>query len=210
MANNYERIVWGGGITKKFEFYYGYNYAGEEMIPVRKNKPYKIVYTKDKEELYFDLKNNQIVRYKNLTLFARYKKAKKSLERETYMRPYKVIVTNKMREKGLIGRYFAKFIFDGNIMEISREFGSMETPYYEKVSITWKLNGTKEQILESNTESLKMAERTVEGMRYHLDPLEFYEEEELTHLEKIQEKLSNLKFPPEPSTGGSGGGGTGY
>jgi len=180
------------------------------MIPVRKNKPYKIVYTKDKEELYFDLKNNQIVRYKNLTLFARYKKAKKSLERETYMRPYKVIVTNKMREKGLIGRYFAKFIFDGNIMEISREFGSMETPYYEKVSITWKLNGTKEQILESNTESLKMAERTVEGMRYHLDPLEFYEEEELTHLEKIQEKLSNLKFPPEPSTGGSGGGGTGY
>ena len=104
MANNYERIVWGGGITKKFEFYYGYNYAGEEMIPVRKNKPYKIVYTKDKEELYFDLKNNQIVRYKNLTLFARYKKAKKLLERETYLRPYKVIVTNKMREKGLVSQ----------------------------------------------------------------------------------------------------------
>ena len=205
MANNYERIMWGGGITKKFEFYYGYNYAGEEMIPVRENKPYKIVYTKDKEELYFDLKNNQIVRYKNLTLFARYKKAKKSLKRETYLRPHKVIVTNKMREKGLIRRYFAKFIFDGNIMEISKEFGSMKTPYYEKVSITWKLNGTKEQILESNTESLKMAERTVEGMRYHLDPLEFYEEE-MTPYEEIQEKLGRLKFTPELPTGDSGGG----
>jgi len=193
MANNYERIVWDGGITKKFEFYYGYKYAGEEIIPVRENKAYKIVYTNDKEELYFDLKNNQIVRYKNPTLFAQYKKAKKSLGRERYLKPHEFIVTDKMREKGLVRRYFAKFIFDGDIMEISKQFSSMKTPYYQKILITWKLKGTKEQILESNTKSLRVADGVLEGMRYHLDPLEFYEEE-LTGLEKMQKKLSNLKY----------------
>ena len=53
--------------------------------------------------------------------------------------------------------------------------------------------GTKEQILESNTKSLRVADGVLEGMRYHLDPLEFYEEE-LTGLEKMQKKLSNLKY----------------
>tara|TARA_Y100000310_G_scaffold25917_1_gene24789 strand:- start:11 stop:598 length:588 start_codon:yes stop_codon:yes gene_type:complete len=192
MANNYERIVWDGGITKKFEFYYGYEYASGEIIPVRENRAYKIIYTNDKKELYFDLKNNQIVRYKNPTLFAQYKKAKKSLERETYLKPHEFIVTDKMREKGLVQRYFAKFIFDGTIMEISKQFSSMKIPYYQKILITWKLNGTKEQILESNTKSLRVADGVLEGMRYHLDPLEFYEEE-ITLYEEIEEKLGRLQ-----------------
>ena len=45
-----------------------------------------------------------------------------------------------------------------------------------------------------NEEALEQADNELKGMRYLLDPLEFSKEEKLTKLEKIQQKLSNLKY----------------
>ena len=45
-----------------------------------------------------------------------------------------------------------------------------------------------------NEEELNKAEQKLDGMLNHLSPLEFYEGEELTKHEKIQKKLSNLKY----------------
>ena len=47
-----------------------------------------------------------------------------------------------------------------------------------------------------NKESLELAEKKLHGIQNFLDPLQFYEED-ITLVEKLQKRLSRLKFTPE-------------
>ena len=90
--------------------------------------------------------------------------------------------------------YFAKYYFDETIFEINKQDFNEETNFYQKIGIFWQLQGSQESIKMKNEEALEQADNELKGMRYLLDPLEFSKEEKLTKLEKIQQKLSNLKY----------------
>jgi hypothetical protein len=60
-------------------------------------------------------------------------------------------------------------------------------------------------VRNSNIIELVRADKEFTGIINFLNPLEFYEGEVLTQHEKIQEKLSRLKFPPESTDTSSNG-----
>ena len=175
-----------------FEFLYADN------VPVRKGTPYMIFYTKSKMEIFLTRRWAEIFvknPEKHYTMFGQYIKVNRSNAiRESYLKPYSIELTETMREKNSILRYFAKYKFDETIFEINKQDFHQETNFYEKVIIFWQLQGSQESIKMKNEEALKQADNELKGMRYLLDPLEFSKEEKLTKLEKIQQKLSNLKY----------------
>ena len=63
------------------------------------------------------------------------------------------------------------------------------------MGIKWKLNGSKDEISLRNTEELKTADSTINGISDMLDPLELYEEE-LTPQQLIEKKLNILYHNP--------------
>ena len=168
----------------------------EDRFPLRSGRSYFILYLTDKTEHYIDVLGKILfLKNKYKTMYGRYAKAKGSISRETYLKPYQITVTKKMREKGETIRYFAKYIFDeeGSIFEIKKPDFNKETNFYKKISLLWALKGTREQVRLQNEQRLEMGEDRLSGIRYFLNPLEFYEGEELTKYETIQEKLSRLK-----------------
>jgi hypothetical protein len=203
--NNIESLD-GPFVTEKNQFYYP---EGDKRIMVRPNRFYMVYYTKDKNITFVDsIYGNFIFPVFNKSPFLSYVNAKPGISREIYLKPYKLVLTKQMRKERSINRHFVKYIFDkyDRIFEVS---GIRENiNFYDSTSFRWQINGSKEQILLNNTKSLERAEKDLSGIQNLLNPLEFYEEE-MTPYDEIQEKLGRLKFPPEPSTGGSGGG-TGY
>ena len=200
--------------TKKWEFKY------LDDIPVPEDIPYRILVMKDKTEMYFKMKRlpprgnidfGLVEEYKfaegmlksdpinNITLRSQYiDMAGGKRQREMYIKPYKVVLTKRMKESEFFQRYFAKYKlseFYDKVFEISKQNFGMDTPLYDKVSISWQLKGTKEEILRKNIDSLEKAEEKIWGIRNFLDPLEFYEKE-ISPEEVLQKKLSKLKFIP--------------
>jgi len=217
---NIERVS-GPYASKKFQFIY------TDFFPVRAGKVFYILYTKDKKKRYLDSKFRLIIPMVDRSMFQVYVNIKQDVEREVYLKPYKVIITNRIRKSGNVIRYFAKYILDESqsMFEIKESDFHRQTNFYEKVSLPWVFTGNKEKVEKENESSLQSAEGTMKGIRYFLHPLEFYEEEDLTIYQKVQKKLSNLKFSPEstdassnrpplPPPGGGvtpgGGGGLGY
>jgi hypothetical protein len=195
-----ERIISNiNQIAKKWEFVYRNEYHKDKVqYPVKEGTPYVICYGTDKKEMYLDGKNNILIRLKNHTLFHKYSKAKGSLKREVYLKPHKIIMTQKIRNRGSVGRYFAKYKlseFYDKVFEINKQSFKKETLLYDKVPVSWQLEGTKEEILKKNIESLEKAEEIMWGIRDSLDPLKFYEEE-VNPEEVLQRRLSKLKFIP--------------
>ena len=185
-----ERIS-GPYSTRKFEFIYS------DFYPVKKGVAYYNVYTKDKKKKYLDTKLRLIVPIKDSTSFQVYTNTKQNVKREVYLKPYKVIITNRIRKVGSVVRYFAKSILDESqsIFEIKQPYFNRPTNFYEKVSLPWVFTGNKEKVKKENESSLQIAEGTMKGIRYFLHPLQFYEENEiLTPKEKMQKKTSNLKY----------------
>jgi hypothetical protein len=186
-------------VTNKFEFYYSsYNnenrYSDYEFDYVRAGVTYKIIYTTDKQEIYVDIIRKQpMVKIENPTIFAQYSITNKGI-REKYLKPYTLVLTETMIKQDNIKRFFAKYKLDKHerIFEISKLDYRSETNFYDKLILTWKVNGTKEQILKKNTKSLEIADKTLGGIKDFLDPLEFYEEK-ITPYEEIQEKLGRLQ-----------------
>jgi len=177
-------------VSQDFEFYYV-----DDFHPFKGGRSYKIYYYSDKSEVYTDISGNVLFRVKNPTLFSKYVAAAKGLSRESYLKPYKIVLTKRMKEKDTIIRYFAQYKFDkyDRIFEINKQNFNRESNFYKKIRLVWQLKGSKENILMKNKESLELAEGSLHGIQNFLDPLEFYEEE-LTSLEKMQKKLSNLKY----------------
>jgi len=179
----------------KFTFIYsGDNY------PVREGKIFWVVIDKEKKETFVDFRFNKLVPKKEnaSTFYGRYEKAIGGLNRETYFKPYKVVLTKRMRERDTIDRYFAIYKLDkyGRIFEISKPDYQSKSNFYDKATVTWQLKGSKENILMKNKKSLELAEKSLHGIQNFLDPLQFYEED-ITLVEKLQKRLSRLKFTPE-------------
>ena len=179
----------------KFKFVYEQDY-----YLLREGKSFYRVIDKKKNELFVDDKGKFIIPNKpnESTLYGKYKIAKGSLSRESYLKPYKVVLTKKMKSKDIIIRYFAQYKLDkyDRIFEINKQNFNRKSSFYNKVSFAWQLKGSKEDILMRNKESLELAEKKLHGIQNFLDPLQFYEED-ITLEEKLQKNLSRLKFTPE-------------
>ena len=179
--------------TKKFEFYS--EDEDNNWYPLKEGSVYFILYTKNKIQIFVDpLKKKSYLYKNNQTLFNQYKNAKGSLIRELYLKPYTIVLTDIMRKKDSVIRYFAKSKLDkyDRIFEINKLDYNSEANFYDTVSLIWQLKGSKENILMKNEGSLELAEGPLPGIQNFLDPLEFYEEE-MTPYEEIQEKLGRLQ-----------------
>ena len=183
--------------AEKWEFIYKEDFDENIEFYVKEGTPYVIVYGRDKKEMYLDGKSRVLLRRKNHTLYSEYRKVRGDIKRELYLKPYQVTVTKKMRVKGLITRYFAQYYFDkrDTIFEIKKQDFNKRTQFYKTVSLDWVLTGIKENVRISNIDALDEADKVLSGIKYHLDPLEFYIDDntQKTKLEKVQEKLNRLK-----------------
>ena len=182
--------------SKKFQFYYS------DAFPFPGNRLYRIIYTKDKNQIFVDYMNRKLFPIRNDTLFGKYKKAKGSLKREVYLTSSRILVTKKMRNAGGMVRFFAKSTLKPEeIFEIDELKYDLDTPFYEKVKLMWLLKGSKELVKKINDSFLMDANKRMNGIRDSLDPLEFYKEE-LTPLEELQKRLGtrtpDLIPPPLP------------
>ena len=196
-SDNIERIE-GPFPVRNFLFVYS-----SDFYPVRKGKLFYKIINKKKTELFVDEMGVLIIPYKpnESTLYGKYKIAKGSLSRESYLKPHKIVLTKKMKSKDTIIRYFAQYKLDkyDTIFEINKQNFNRESSFYNKVYFAWQLKGSKENILMKNEETLEAAENSMHGIQNFLDPLEFYEED-ITSVEQLQKKLSRLKFTPESTT----------
>ena len=96
------------GVAKKWEFIYYLDYANDGVkYPLREGKSYSILYGKNKKETYIDGKQNLLIRIKNITMYADYKRIAENFKREGYIKPvtiYPPVSSNFM------SRYFVKYL----------------------------------------------------------------------------------------------------
>ena len=176
--------------ARRWEFIY------TDGFPFRQGKEFYIIYDKDKNQTFVDVKNKIILpKHKNKTLYGKYKKAKESLSREFYYKSHKLVVLKKHRKKGTIKRFFARRNDDVSqrIFEIKEQQFGMDSIFYDKVSLSWKLSGSEENVKLQNTKALKEADKTLPGIEDLLNPLEFYIKEDLTVEEKVKNTLKLLE-----------------
>ena len=176
MLEEFERQE--GGVAKKWEFIYLDAYKSDgSYLYLREGEFYHIIYTKDKREGYLDKNGKSIGRFKNHTLFSKYKQAKGSLIRENYIKPKSPIVTG---EEKSITRYFAKYNLDiGKIIfETDKTNFSLAGSFYDTVFLLWRMKGIKEEVARANRNEILRGDRELSGLSsILLNPLEFYREE---------------------------------
>ena len=117
------------------------------------------------------------------------------VKREIYLKSFTPVITNSIRKKGEFPRGFATYVLDSDksIFEIHPDHAESAN-FYKTVLITWKISGMKEDVKKQNQKQLELADETLEGMRFLLDPLQFYDVvEETDYSIGIQEKLNRLK-----------------
>ena len=179
-------------ISKKREFTYLDEYSAGKFYPLKSGKRYIIHYWKDKTVTYTDSRGNELRRIDNFPIYDQYVNSKDNLEREKYLKPFRLFLTKKMKEQPTVMRYFAKFKFDGGIFEISKDNYSADMTFYDSISLTWQLKGKREHILKVNRQTLKEKEIEMEGIRNFLKPLEFYQKV-LTPNDVVMERLQKLQ-----------------
>ena len=184
-------------VSKKFEFYYAEEFFNGVLYPLKEGRSFSQYYLDTMTEIYTDIRGRFLVRVKNPTLFARYKNAKGTLSRELYLKPFKLELNKKQKEDASVTRAFARQvnIKDGCIFEVNPKSIMQKILFFDVVNIKWKLNGSKDEILLKNTERLKKANKSINGISDFLDPLELYEEE-LTPQQLVEEKLNIIYHNP--------------
>ena len=146
-------------VTNKFEFYYSsYNnensYLNYEFDYVREGVEYMVVYTIFKEEIYVDIiRNEPMVKVENPTIFGQYPINSRGL-REKYLKPHTIVLTETMKKQDNIKRFFAQYKLDkyDRIFEIDKLDFIINSNFYDKLTLTWKLQGSKEDIILYNTQ----------------------------------------------------------
>ena len=168
----------------------------ERVIGPLTSQKHSFVYKTDKSETFVD-ENLKILlpRVKNWkTTYGSYMASNPNQRRENYLKPYKFILTNKMKKNNYVTRYFAKENYFGDeIFEIKKQ-DIGDHAFYKTTTIFWNIKGIREDVKKNNENELIRADRTLKGMRYFLDPLQFYVKEEPTRLETLNDKLSKLKY----------------
>ena len=192
MLSMYERVD-GPYRSRKHEFVY------EDGYPLREGRMFWLVYTKKgKIEMFVDHESIPLFPRdsKNKTNFGTYTESYKgALSRETYLKSFQPTITDEIRSKGEILRGFATYLLDVDkgIFEIDPKLIG-DGSFYRTLTINWKISGIKEEVRKQNQEQLELADETLKGMRFLLDPLEFYDVvEETDYSTGIQEKLNRLK-----------------
>ena len=176
--------------ARRWEFIY------TDGFPFRQGKKFYIIYDKDKNQTFVDVKNKIILpKHKNKTLYGKYKKVVGNLKREFYYKSHKLVVLKKHRKKGTIKRFFVRRNDDTSqrIFEIKEQQFGMDSIFYDKVSLSWKLSGSEEDIKLQNIKALKDADKTLSGIEDLLNPIEFYIKEDLTVKEKVKNTLKLLE-----------------
>ena len=173
--------------SNKWQFVY------PDFFPFPADKLYKIIYTKDKKQIFVDFMGKIIMLVSNNTLFGRYKRLIRNLKREVYLKSSRILISDELRKVGIFNRYFAKYILTDEIFEINKLQFDMDTPFYQKVKLTWIIKGTVENVKIANTIFLQEADKKLNGIRNFLDPLQFYRED-ISPEDELREKLGNLKF----------------
>ena len=173
--------------SNKWQFVY------PDFFPFPADKLYKIIYTKDKKQIFVDFMGKIIMLVSNNTLFGRYKRLIRNLKREVYLKSSRILISDELRNVGIFNRYFAKYILTDEIFEIDKLQFNLDTPFYQKVKLTWIIKGTVENVKIANTIFLQEADKKLNGIRNFLDPLQFYRED-ISPEDELREKLGNLKF----------------
>ena len=120
---------------------HGFMYK-ESRFPVRQGTLFYVIYDTKKDETFMTDMSKKIIPLKNfLTMFGQYKKASGGLIREIYLKPYKIVLTKRMKGKGTIIRYFAQYKLDkyDTIFEINKQNFNRESSFYNKVYFAWQL-----------------------------------------------------------------------
>ena len=172
-----ERVL-GPYVANAHSFVYSDGY------PLRKGSRFYVIYKQSKEQVFVDKKMKILLSRDNdwNTNYGRYVNSASNVKREIYLKPYRVVLTKKMIEEGVISRHFAK-----------SKLG--DATFYDIITLSWQITGDKEMVSKYNIESLEKAEEKVEGMRYFLNPLEFYIEE-VTEENRKQTLLERLLHNP--------------
>jgi len=183
--------VYGPSFSKKFQFY---TYEDGKQIFIKKNRPVFVWIYKDKSISYI-CQNKKVFPYNDTNSYTAYLNSiGDSVSREIYIPPSTITVTEKDREKGLINRYFVKYLLDGSIFEINKEKFDLELTFYKKVKIVWYLDNSTVTMKMKNMEQIRKAKKEIDDIDKKLDPLEFHKEKvEMTKQEKVHEKLNRLK-----------------
>jgi hypothetical protein len=177
----------GESLSREWEFSWTDKNSEGKYYPYPKNTPYVIYEYDDKSIMYVDSESGLVdgtsvqglIKYKNFTLYDQYTKVKTNLSREKYLKPYKPIITEKMREQETIPRYFVKYKLDNNdsIFEVSEKMYNQAGDFYDRVYLEFQLQGSKDAVLRLNISRLIIANVKLKGIRSFLNPLEFYVEE---------------------------------
>jgi len=209
--------------NKKWEFQYLDKDWTGKYYPFPADQYFSVVEFKDKSLLYRDGQGRPLMKLNNFTLYEQYIACSmNSLQREIYLTPNSLVVTEKMRKKGKINRYFVRDKFDKNIFEVSKTSFNKAGSFYDKVSFMWSLQKSKSVVLSYNQKSLINASFTIPEIIKSVYPLEFYVEEltsEQIKLKRIEELIeqdgytyvhgSNVE-PPTTQYGRTPPGGSGY
>ena len=209
--------------NKKWEFQYLDKDWTGKYYPFPADQYFSVVEFKDKSLLYRDGQGRPLMKLNNFTLYEQYIACSmNSLQREIYLTPKSLVVTEKMRKKGKIERYFVRDKFDKNIFEVSKTSFNKAGSFYDKVSFMWSLQKSKSVVLSYNLKSLINASFTIPEIIKSVYPLEFYVEEltsEQIKLKRIEELIeqdgytyvhgSNVE-PPTTQYGRTPPGGSGY
>ena len=209
--------------NKKWEFQYLDKDWTGKYYPFPADQYFSVVEFKDKSLLYRDGEGRPLMKLNNFTLYEQYIACSmNSLQREIYLTPNSLVVTEKMRKKGKINRYFVRDKFDKNIFEVSKTSFNKAGSFYDKVSFMWSLQKSKSVVLSYNQKSLINASFTIPEIIKSVYPLEFYVEEltsEQIKLKRIEELIeqdgytyvhgSNVE-PPTTQYGRTPPGGSGY
>ena len=179
--------------SNKWQFVY------PDFFPFPASRLYRIIYTKDKKQIFVDFMGKIIMLVSNNTLFGRYKRLIRNLKREVYLKSSRILISDELRNVGIFNRYFAKYILTDEIFEIDKFKYDMETTFYQKVKLKWLIKGKVENVKIINTIFLQEADKKLNGIRDFLDPLQFYRED-ISPEDELREKLGNLKFGIESKT----------
>ena len=166
------------GTAKKWEFIYSRDFISDGIyVYLKEGDQYHILYDKTKKETYSDIRGKSLTRFGNDTLFSKYKKAKGTLTRENYIKSKSPVITG---QEEVITRYFARYNLDPSkiIFETDEMNFSSAGGFYDTVSLSWRMKGTKEEVARANRNEILRGDIELSGLvSILLNPLEFYREE---------------------------------